>query len=381
MREWPMVALGDHVDLLTGYPFKSKDYTDNPDDTRLISGYNIMQGYLRWDITNRWPVSKSSGLEKYRLQANDVVLAMDRPWIDAGLKYAWMKQDDLPCLLVQRTARLRGSETLDIGFLRHLIGGPQFTSYTKRITTGTAVPHISPTDIKSFRFLLPSLPEQRKIANILSTWDEAIVLTERRIQAARRRKKGLMQRLLTGRVRIPEFEEKWKKFEFSDLFETRSSRNHQVRKSEYTDIGKYPIVDQGQQLIAGYTDCENPIESVPVIVFGDHTRALKWVDFPFVVGADGTQLLSAREPCELLFGYYLLHTAHVPNLGYSRHFKLLKEMVFSIPTNKEEQRRITAVLQACDREIDLLSQKRDALQRQKKGLVQRLLTGRVRVKV
>jgi type I restriction enzyme S subunit len=159
VKEWPMVALGDHVALLTGYPFKSKDYTNNPDDTRLISGYNIMQGYLRWDITNRWPVSKSSGLERYRLQANDIVLAMDRPWIDAGLKYAWMNQDDLPCLLVQRTARLRGSETLDVRFLRHLIGGSQFTSYVKRITTGTAVPHISPTDIKSFRFLLPPLPD------------------------------------------------------------------------------------------------------------------------------------------------------------------------------------------------------------------------------
>lgn len=228
---------------------------------------------------------------------------------------------------------------------------------------------------------LPPFTEQRKITDILSTVDQAIALTERRIEAAQRRKKGLVQRLLTGCVRFPEFEEEWKKSEFSDLFETRSSRNHQVKKSEYTDIGKYPIVDQGQQLIAGYTDCNNPIKGVPVIVFGDHTRVLKWVDFPFVVGADGTQLLSTREPCELLFGYYLLHTAHIPNLGYSRHFKLLKEVVFNIPTNKEEQRKIAAILQTCDREIDLLTKKLAALQRQKKGLMQRLLTGRVRVNV
>ena len=114
VSEWPTVSLGNHIDLLTGYPFKSKDYTNNPNDIRLISGYNIMQSYLRWDITNRWPVSKSDGLEEYRLQVDDVVLAMDRPWVNAGLKYAWMKQEDLPCLLVQRTARLRGTEKLDV---------------------------------------------------------------------------------------------------------------------------------------------------------------------------------------------------------------------------------------------------------------------------
>lgn len=179
MKNWPEVELGSYVDLLTGFPFKSKKYTDNPNDFRLISGYNVMQGYLRWDRVNRWPKAEVNGLLEYSLNVDDVVLAMDRPWVEAGLKYSWMKQEDLPCLLVQRTARLRGTDSLDIRFLRYLIGSPDFTSHVQAITTGTSVPHISPTGIKSFKFKLPPLSNQRRIAEILGRLDDKIEVNRR----------------------------------------------------------------------------------------------------------------------------------------------------------------------------------------------------------
>jgi type I restriction enzyme S subunit len=398
-----MVALGDHVGLLTGYPFKSKDYTDNPDDTRLISGYNIMQGYLRWDITNRWPVSKSSGLERYRLQANDIVLAMDRPWIDAGLKYAWMNQDNLPCLLVQRTARLRGSETLDVRFLRHLIGGSQFTSYVKRITTGTAVPHISPTDIKSFRFLLPPLPEQQEIAAILDTWDEAITLIKRRIEAARQRKKGLMQRSLSGRVRFPEFEgEEWREVTVGRMGNVVSGGTPSTKIDAYWDgeiqwctpseITALPTkyISQARRTIT-----QEGLKNSSAVVLKPRsilvcTRATVGDcainTVPIATNQGFKNLILANEYYPE-FVYYLLSFNKTKLVRYAsgstflelskRDFERLKFKVPSFP----EQRRIAAVLQTCDREIELLTQKRDALQRQKKGLMQRLLTGRVRVEV
>jgi type I restriction enzyme S subunit len=403
VKEWPMVALGDHVGLLTGYPFKSKDYTDNPDDTRLISGYNIMQGYLRWDITNRWPVSKSSGLERYRLQANDIVLAMDRPWIDAGLKYAWMNQDNLPCLLVQRTARLRGSETLDVRFLRHLIGGSQFTSYVKRITTGTAVPHISPTDIKSFRFLLPPLPEQQEIAAILDTWDEAITLIKRRIEAARQRKKGLMQRSLSGRVRFPEFEgEEWREVTVGRMGNVVSGGTPSTKIDAYWDgeiqwctpseITALPTkyISQARRTIT-----QEGLKNSSAVVLKPRsilvcTRATVGDcainTVPIATNQGFKNLILANEYYPE-FVYYLLSFNKTKLVRYAsgstflelskRDFERLKFKVPSFP----EQRRIAAVLQTCDREIELLTQKRDALQRQKKGLMQRLLTGRVRVEV
>jgi len=115
----------------------------------------------------------------FQLHEGDVVLAMDRPWIEAGLKYAAISKHDLPCLLVQRTARLRGRAHLDTGFLRYLIGSLEFTQHIHSITTGTAVPHISGRHIKDFTFALPPLPEQRAIASILGALDDKIELNRR----------------------------------------------------------------------------------------------------------------------------------------------------------------------------------------------------------
>ena len=87
--------------------------------------------------------------------------------------------DDCPCLLVQRVARLRGTQKLDVGFLRYIIGSRAFTDYVLAVQTGTAVPHISGGQIKAFRFLLPSIPKQRATASILGALDDKIDLNRR----------------------------------------------------------------------------------------------------------------------------------------------------------------------------------------------------------
>jgi type I restriction enzyme S subunit len=177
--EWEETTLGAEVDLLTGFPFKSERYTDSADGIRLVRGDNIVQGAMRWDGVKRWPLSERGKYELYELHEGDVVLAMDRPWIEAGLKYAAISKHDLPCLLVQRTARLRGGPKLDSGYLRYLIGSLEFTQHIHAITTGTAVPHISGRQIKDFTFALPPLPEQKAIAAVLGALDDKIELTRR----------------------------------------------------------------------------------------------------------------------------------------------------------------------------------------------------------
>jgi type I restriction enzyme S subunit len=177
--EWPTVKLGDVVELRTGFPFKSDSYTDDPVDPRLLRGDNIVQGALRWDGVKRWPQDATADLIDYWLALDDVVLAMDRPWIEAGLKYARIRESDLPVLLVQRVARLRGTTRLDSRFLHWVVGCPAFTDHVLAMQTGTAVPHISGEQIKTFAFALPPLPEQRAIAHILGTLDDKIELNRR----------------------------------------------------------------------------------------------------------------------------------------------------------------------------------------------------------
>lgn len=177
--EWEETSLGAEADLLTGFPFKSDRYTDTADSVPLVRGDNIVQGAMRWDGVKRWPLSERGAHELYELREGDVVLAMDRPWIEAGLKYAAISKHDLPCLLVQRTARLRGGPRLDIRFLRYLIGSREFTQHIHAITTGTAVPHISGKQIKDFTFNLPPLAEQKAIAAVLGALDDKIELNRR----------------------------------------------------------------------------------------------------------------------------------------------------------------------------------------------------------
>ena len=123
MREWPRTTLGTVADLLVGFAFKSAQFTDNPEDVRLLRGVNVGQGTLDWSRCTYWPSTEADG-SRYRLRAGDVVLAMDRPWIDAGLKRSRIRERDLPALLVQRVMRLRGTPKARTSFVHHLIAGP-----------------------------------------------------------------------------------------------------------------------------------------------------------------------------------------------------------------------------------------------------------------
>ena len=179
-----LVRLGDHVDLLTGNPFKSADYTDSRDGIRLLRGDNVAQGRIRWDNAKYWSAGNAAAYQRYRLQVGDVILAMDRPWIEAGLKYAELRPEDVPSLLVQRVACLRALSTIDQRFLACLIGSPAFTAYLVGVQTGTAVPHISGRQIQDFEFVLPSLRDQRAIGELLGALDDKIAVNGRMAHAA-----------------------------------------------------------------------------------------------------------------------------------------------------------------------------------------------------
>ena len=187
------VKLGDVTDLLTGYPFKSSDFTEARGDTRLLRGDNIVQGNLRWSGVKRLPRLVGAAFQDYMLAPGDVVLAMDRPWIEAGLKYAHITVEDCPSLLVQRVSRLRAKPDLDQRFLRYIIGSEQFTNYILGTQTGTAVPHISAAQIKAYEFRLPALIYQTRVADILSSLDDKIALNRRMAKTSEAIARALFQ--------------------------------------------------------------------------------------------------------------------------------------------------------------------------------------------
>ncbi|MBP7003646.1 restriction endonuclease subunit S [Amaricoccus sp.] len=172
-------TLGEAAELLTGFPFKSAAFSDDPSNIRLLRGDNIVQGRTRWDGAKRWPSDAVSEYRDYQLRSGDVVLAMDRPWIEAGLKHATLTEADCPSLLVQRVARLRARPGVDQRFLGYVIRSTDFTNYVLAAQTGTAVPHISGGQIKAYEFTLPSTKQQMAAAELLGSLDDKIELNRR----------------------------------------------------------------------------------------------------------------------------------------------------------------------------------------------------------
>ena len=141
---------------------------------------------------------------------------------------------------------------------------------------------------------------------------------------------------------------------FTDVFEDVTKQGRKIPTSDYHETGVHPIIDQGQSAIAGYTDeTDGLFTDVPAIIFGDHTRVLKYVDTPCFLGADGVKLLKAKiaNP-NYKYLYYVLSNANIPNTGYNRHFKWLKEVDIPLP-NADEQQKIVDTLDKISKLIAL----------------------------
>jgi type I restriction enzyme S subunit len=168
----------------------------------------------------------------------------------------------------------------------------------------------------------------------------------------------------------------WDKQTFTECVQpVRVDRGKQVKAREYLSSGKYPVVDQGQGLVAGWTDSEAAVigDGLPYVVFGDHTRLLKYVDFPFALGADGTKLIKPKDNINPLYFYFHLIRLDIPSRGYSRHYRLLKEREISIPP-LPEQKKIAAVLLKIQRAIETQEKMIQALSDLKKSTMQHVFT-------
>ena len=144
---------------------------------------------------------------------------------------------------------------------------------------------------------------------------------------------------------------------FTNLYRDVTKEGTKIPQEKYCLTGQYPIVDQGQRVIAGWwNDDDGIFKDVPAIIFGDHTRAIKYMEEPFFIGADGVKILrptNVKDNPKYL--YYALQAAKIPNLGYSRHFKVVKELEIRM-YSRDKQDEIVRVLE----KIDYLIEQRHA---------------------
>ena len=207
-EHWEVLQLGRFIDLATGFPFKSEGFSFAEEDMRLLRGVNVSPGRLRWMDVVRWPNSDCSTFDDYRMEIGDIVLGMDRPFIEGGVRVASLSENDVPTLLLQRVARIRPRQELSSAFTLLLLAGKSFVDYLTPLFTGISVPHVSPEQIKSFRIALPSIREQNEIVDhIMSVSSSIQLMTERarrQIELLEEYRIRLIADVVTGKLDVRE---------------------------------------------------------------------------------------------------------------------------------------------------------------------------------
>ena len=194
------------VDLLPGYAFPSSSFVDK--GIRLLRGANIAPGRLRWETDVVYLTQEDRpGLSNYELAEGDLVFGMDRPFIGSGVRIASVTAADLPCLLVQRVARIRATKRADPRYIRLLIESDAFVSHLSPITTGVSVPHVSADQILSFRAPLPPYDVQHTLANRLERKNAGLAVLSDRLTAQivllTERRRALITAVVSGDLAIP----------------------------------------------------------------------------------------------------------------------------------------------------------------------------------
>ncbi|TVO50928.1 restriction endonuclease subunit S [Denitromonas halophila] len=169
----------------------------------------------------------------------------------------------------------------------------------------------------------------------------------------------------------------WQTCAVPDSFvKNKVGRQNQIPAKDIAEVGRFPVVDQGQKFIAGYCDDESKVIDfdLPLIIFGDHTRCFKYVDFPFVLGADGTKvLLPNKKLYDARFYYFALLALEIPSRGYNRHFTILSERRLPLPP-LPEQKKIAHILSTVQRAIEAQERIIQTTTELKKALMHKLFT-------
>jgi len=175
---------------------------------------------------------------------------------------------------------------------------------------------------------------------------------------------------------VKKLPKEWEVSIFKNFFKTISAKKYQIQKKDYLSQSLFPVIDQGQKYIIAYSDQIDKVLRNPngLIVFGDHTRIIKFIDFDFIIGADGVQILDTFENVDIKFAYYVLLSKKIVNLGYSRHFKIIKELTYPLPP-LSEQKKIAEILSTVDQKIAFVDNQIEETELLKKGLMQKLLRG------
>jgi len=221
------------------------------------------------------------------------------------------------------------------------------------IATGATIKYLSKKKFQNLEFSIPPLEEQQRIVNILDEAYENIDNSKNIVQTACNSLKEIIETKL--HVVFHKDSADWKKIPFEESI-VKVKATPKIKKKEFKESGSYPVVSQEKDHINGYWNSADDLLTIqtPVVVFGDHTKTLKYINFDFVRGADGLKVFQPIESILPKFFYHQLRSVKIENLGYARHYRLLKQIQIRVPSI-ERQHEIASMFDELDEQVSQLN--------------------------
>ena len=367
---WKVVRLGDVCDFYKGKGISKDDISENG-----ISCIRYGELYTTYSerIDEIYSKTNLNPSELFLSKCNDIIIPCSGETAQDIAKAS--------CVLLDGIA-LGG----DLNVLRTRENGIFLSYYLNviakkdiaKIAQGVSIVHLYASELKNLKIKIPSVDEQKKIVEILSTWDEAINLTINLIESKKQFKKALMQNLLTAKIRVPQFKEKWKEIKLGEICEIQTGK---LNANAMIQGGRYKFFTCAKEVFE-IDDYAFDTEAILVSGNGENVGYIHYFNGKFNAYQRTYVLDKFTE--NILFIKYFLEFAlkrkieiekkdgNTPYIVLSTIFGFIVKL-----PNLKEQQKIAEVLTACDDEINLLNLKLENLKKQKQGLMQKLLSGKV----
>jgi type I restriction enzyme S subunit len=378
-KGWEKESIGRHIKVRGGFAFKSELFQETGVPIVRIS--NIQNGSIQ--LSECPCYEEDSKLQQYIIRNGDILIAMSGATTGKVGRFS-PKMKDIYAYLNQRVGKfeVKDRNKTDIEFFHQITHTPKFRHLVTVDSIGGAQPNVSGKEIESIVLNWPPLPEQKKIARILSTWDKAIETVEKLIENSQQQKKALMQQLLTGKKRLPGFSGEWSEYRLGEIC---TPKQWPTISFSQLDVSGYPVYG-ANGFIGYYHDFNHEEETVAVTCRGSTCGEIRMVPQKSYITGNSMSLDNFNKNiCFPRFIYYFLKFRGVKDVisGSAQPQiigKDLKKLKIQVPPLKEQE-YISDILFVYDSYVGNLVSNKDNLIRQRSALMQQLLTGKRRVKI
>lgn len=380
-NDWNIEKLGDVCKYQNGTSLEK--YFNQNDGYNVISIGNYSpfgkyienNTYISFDLV--------SLVKKFILNKDDLTMILnDKTSSGAIIGRVLLIDENNKYVFNQRTMRLTPQNKILPKYLYFLINSNEIHNKIIALAKPGTQIYINTNDVTELQIAFPeSKIEQAAIATVLSGVDNLINSLEKLIVKKRDIKQGTMQELLTGKRRLPGFMEEWEVKKIGEMLGYERPDKYIVESTDYVASGDVPVLTANKSFVLGYTNETKGIyKDIPVIIFDDFTTDSKYVYFPFKVKSSAIKILQKKaSDIDLKFIFERMQLIKFPMGGHKRYYiSEYQHTDLKVP-KFEEQTAIAKVLSDMDDEIERLERKRDKYKAIKQGMMQVLLTGRIRL--